>query len=330
MFRIARTVTTLVVALPILGAFGCGKILGIPNDPTFDSEPSGGGGTTTVTAEDLPENWRCILDEPVEATAAASANVQVTMCPFGAASCSPPVTDRMTAKVCGRLGCIFPLVDDLVTQNGTFDFNLNLGEFPTGFDGFLEIQGPDAHCNDAEAFATAAGQALCDSIGCVDMDDPEDETCFTAKQVPTLFYFNPPITGDSARFVNITPTWAADLITLNAGAQALDDTGWVAAAILDCNNERAAGVEFTVSSKQYHLAYIQDDVFDESLTETTASGSIGIFDVAKGFATINAKVNGIVVSTVSITVKPDATSFLVMTPTSLLSRDADQDESSEQ
>lgn len=315
--RLMRTAKLIFASLPAFVAVGCGSILGIPSDPRL-AENDGGVSDLEGTGE-LPDNWSCIYDAPLDRTVAASAHVSVRVCDYGK-PCVEPTAEHFTANVCVKAECSRPIIEDLEIQDGYFEFDLDLTPYPNGFDGYLSISSGTAHCTNEATFGFLAGSTLCAYIGCEDASDLHDPTCFSPTHAVSHYNFSPPVTGTNEpdRYVSVANLVAAVTVAGNSGANVVTgNKAAVEAVVHDCNGDPSSGVVLSANAAEYKVAYKQDGVYNDQGTETNASGAAFLFDLSPGYVIVTAQVDGITVSTGSATLVPDSSAYLVMEPESL-------------
>lgn len=301
------------MVLPMLLGMGCGKILGVPSNPRY-TEPVADGDDAGITSavSALGPAWSCVGATEEEMSLPKRARVSVTVCDF-TRGCEPPLQERLTAKLCSKVDahCISPLRDGLTTDTGTFEFDVPVG--PDGFDGYLDVVGPKARCDDEEIFPGFSDQ-LCAALEDCDPEDEEDEDCMTPVYSEVMYFFNPPVTGDEHHVFNTMRVASLLGIGESAGLPVDVSTGTIALGALACDGSFASGVTVKTNKSDVLPVYMEGGGFNADRQMTDASGVVGMFNVPSGYVSITAEVDGQPVSTVSVLAAPSTMTFVRMAP----------------
>jgi hypothetical protein len=304
--RIARALS----AAALLSLPGCKQVLDIPDDPKL------------VEVEKGP--WSC-LENPERAAEATSdaALVRVQACNFVSPKCAESVTG-FTVDLCSKLdlSCDDPIQASLKEVNGAMEFAVPTGGvLGVGFDGYLRVTPPKAHCAETDVFGDV-GPLLCGLLGAsCDPSDPRDEDCLFSTFVPALFFFNPPIKLDVSTPIPIplVPTAAAQTLAAAAGGNFNPATGIVWATALDCTGAPASEVSYKLDKHQDLVTqlYMENGVVSSTANHTDLSGVGGFIGVPTGFVVIEGFLDdggeGARIGKVGVNVEPFTISYTNLT-----------------
>lgn len=278
--RVARTriLSTLVSALWC--SAGCADILDLPDSPGL------------VTGD----RWDCspIVEQPRKATA----HVTVHVCDYFSANCGTPVRG-VTAQLCNRkdFGCKQPVSTGImdVGENGDLSFDVRTGgPSGEGFDGYLLVMPPVDLCTNEAAFG---GSGACAMTGpeC-DPAAPDPSVCSLPLFIPGLLFFDPPITNDLTRQMELPllPWLGAVSFITAAGSTSVDPAlGSVLATALDCDGHPASGISFAAETgaPQFGTLYQNGGVATKGrATDDTGVG--GLLGIPERFVEISAHLAG--------------------------------------
>lgn len=250
---------------------GCADLIDVPDHPQLAAQGP----------------WRCLgAVQALQAIPATTATVRVQACDF-ISNCAS-VVSQLHAKLCAKrdIGCTNPLRADITDRAGLLEFQVPTGV--SGFDGYLQVNAPSARCTDAAAFGTA-GPMLCGLVPECDPSAPDDR-CNIPTYAPSLLFFNPPVSADIERALQLPLLSSAGLpAVVQAAGAALDPTtGNLFITALDCDGNPAAGVTYGITQHQDEVTqlYVDSGVVSDTVLETDESGIGGFVGVPTGFAEV--------------------------------------------
>ncbi len=215
-----------------------------------------GGGSGTGGAGGMlpPADWSCVgnvqpFPKPMKATATAGR----TYVDFLTQKKLP----GLTVKVCGKsdVDCASPLDSKTTGMDGAVQLTMPLGS--DGFDGYLEISGPD---------------------------------------VSWLSFTAMPFRGDNAYTDQLVTLTELNALATLVSAQYDETRGHAVIAIDDCvpnqmqNNSSGAVVSIGNADAKTRIGYVTKGVPDKNATQTDPSGLVGVINLPVGPSSVTAKV----------------------------------------
>lgn len=307
---IRSTIGKYVAVGALYSASGCAAALDLPDSPVLITDNA----------------WSCARNSlRTVAPLRDKATVRVHACDFISTNCSTTVT-ALTANLCDKrdVNCASPIQSGLHDVNGEFAFDVATGgALGVGFDGYLEITPPTGLCNDAKLFG-GSDQIACTLAPNCDPTKPDNKDCSVPTYLPSLVFFNPPVTTDVTTPISIPliPT-AASLALLSAAGSPMADAGagFVFVTVLDCTGKPASGISIGLANSPatpIATLYLAGGVISASATTTDVSGVGGLLGVPAGFTEVVAHTadnpTAAPIARVGIQVQPRDVTYVTLVP----------------
>lgn len=198
-----------------------------------------------------------------------------------------PVT-KMDAKVCSKtdVTCSMPMGPTVQPNaQGILAFML-----PAGFDGYVDMK-----------------STMIDDAG-------------MPAYLPSLIFFNPPLTVDLIYLtIPLVSPQALGLLAAQFGNQIDPMMGGPFAAIADCQGKPAAGASITIDKEvdASRTFYFVNGLPTESVNQTDKTGYSGFINIPTGIRNMTAFVadSGKQIGRVSVLVRPSTLTYTVLPPT---------------
>jgi hypothetical protein len=248
--------------------------------------------------------------------------VRVHACDFISTNCSTPVKG-LTAKLCDKkdFPCEKPRIAELKDTDGDVMFEVPTGgSLGAGFDGYLSVAGPVELCTKT---SSATGLDACALVPKCDTAKKmsQDNDCLIPSYIPSMLFFNPPITTDSVTpiVLPLIPSIAGMSLVSGAGETTVDiNQGIVFATGLDCEGRPAAGLTFNSSPMPKKIGYVDEGLLSFRSTKTDATGVGGLLGISSGFAWVSAFSNGAMgqneLAKIGIQILPSTVSYVALAP----------------
>jgi hypothetical protein len=264
-----------------------------------------------------PDPWMCKGGETMtpEMPVPDKAVVRVHACDFITTNCGTPVKG-LTAKLCDKrdFSCSAPMKKDIRDVDGNLMVEVPTGgSLGAGFDGYLLVEGPMVDCTKSPPGACMLAPECNPAM--------PDEKCNIAAYIPSLLFFNPPVTADTVQpmILPLIANAAALTLVVAAGARTVDPTlGTVFATALDCDGHPAAGLTFGISngSPMYGALFQVKGVVSSMATSTDSSGVGGLLGVPMGFTKVSAYPLGTTreVASIGAQILPGTVTYVTLIP----------------
>lgn len=295
----------------LCAASGCAAALDLPDSPTLVVEDNALSCASSSVTRVAP-----VRDK---------ATVRVHACDFISTNCSATVTS-LTASLCDKrdVNCSTPIQSGLHDINGDFAFDVATGgALGVGFDGYLEIKAPTGLCSDPKLF-TAPDHMACALAPNCDPTQPDNKNCTVPTYLPSVLFFNPPVTTDltSPISVPLIPSVASLALLSAAGSpMANSDAGFVFVTVLDCTGKPASGISVGLANSPgtpIATLYLAGGVISATATSTDVSGVGGLLGVPAGFSEVVARAADSATSEpiarVGIQVLPGSVTYVTLVP----------------